>query len=72
VLRSYDEQKLLFGIFAIAVVFVAGWWLLSSNYHQAHEHNEIVIAHTAVAKIGKISVWEFGKEKVIEIDTISQ
>ncbi|MDF2956649.1 MAG: hypothetical protein OD814_000271 [Candidatus Alkanophagales archaeon MCA70_species_1] len=34
-----------------------------------HEHNETVVAHTAVAKMEKISLWQIGKEKVIEMDT---
>jgi|GEM_PF-5730525 len=58
------NKKLLLGILVIVAV-VAGWWLLSIfNHATVHELN--FVAHTAVAKVEKISLWSLGNEKVIK------
>ncbi len=58
------NKKLLFGILAVAIV-IAGWWLLF-GFNRAAVHSETVVVHTGVSKIEKISVWQFGSERIIE------
>ena len=59
------NKKLLFGILAVVMV-IAGWWLFGFNRAAVHEHSETVVVHTGVSKIEKISVWQFGSERIIE------
>jgi len=62
------DKKVLAVMFAAGII-VTGIWLLFFFNTAVHEHSEVSVAHTAVAKMEKISLWQFGKEKVIEMDT---
>jgi len=63
------NKKLFFGILTISIAVIGGWLLLS-NINPVHEYSETSVAHTAVAKIEKISVWNHGKEDIFPLTSI--